>query len=315
MKKTEEKFDPLDYLEDFSGDNTVYDETTETEMPQELEHKEENKHLSESEKYEMLRNFLLSKKDDFTLRDDIDFWYDQFEFCFERKKSTLFNSTKEVKEYFENFGFEVIQVMFRDCTYENTVRPLLKNKEKYKDGKKIYIVGVDKDSKFFEENADNFKDSEFEVLEPPEDENSKATVLNKSPIFYITAGIFMFALVFAMLVLPHFANNKKNRHSYLDDNLELTKAPLEIDSDYFRPRNTLDYDAETLGIPSYEYYNLKFETTEGAKEYQNAKFEIKDNNFVIKTYSKDSDDFFEFQGFEILPKESIKNISGRKISD
>lgn len=316
MKKNEEKSDPLDFLEDFSDDeNSIPKETDEAEMPQESEQREENKLLSESEKYEMLRNFLLSKKDDFTLRDDIDFWCYDFEFCFECNRITLFNSTKEVKEYFENFGFEVTQVSFRDYTYENSVRPLLKNKKKYKDGKKIYSVRVDKDSKFFEENADNYKNSNFEVLEPPEEEYSKKPVLNKGLICYIIIGIFAFALIFAMLALPHFANNKKNRYSYLDDNLELTKASVKIDSDYFSPRNSLDYDAETLGIPSYEYYNLRFETTEGTKEYQNAKFEIKDNNFIIKIYTKDSDDFFEFQGFEILPKESVKNISGRKISD
>lgn len=317
MKKNEEKFDPLDYIEVFSDDdNSVSKESDEVEMSPKSEQEQENKPaLSSSEKYEMLRSFLLSKRDDFTLRDDIDFWYSDFEFRFERKKSTLLNSTKEVKEYFENFGFEVTLVSFRDYTYENSVHPLLKNEKKYKAGKKIYIVRVDKDSYFFEKNTDNYKNSEFEVLEPSEEEYSKAQGLNKGLILYIIIGIFAFALFFAMLILPHFTDNKKNRYSYLDDNFEQTKVPLEIASDYFRPRNTLDYDAETFGIPSYEYYNLSFETTEGTKEYQNAKFEIQDKNIVIKTYSKDSDDFFEFQGFEILSKESVKSISGRKVSD
>lgn len=341
MKKNEEKFEPNFFLEkqepklsmvsekqkveaneDFNDSKTQSEswdygdyETLSDNIADIVQEQENKPALSSSEKYEMLRNFLLSKRDNFTLRNDIDFWYSDFEFRFECKKSMLLNSTKEVKEYFENFGFKITQVSFRDYTYENSVHPLLKNEKKYKDGKKIYSVRVDKDSYFFEENADNFKDSEVEEFEPTKEEYSKKPVLNKGLILYIIIVIFMiFALIFA-LVLPHLPDNKKNRYSYLDDNFEQISEPTKKEYDYFRPQNTLDYDAETFGIPSYEYYNLSFETTEGTKEYQNAKFEIKDNNFVIKTYSKDSDDFFEFQGFEILPKKSIKNISGRKISD
>lgn len=101
--------------------------------------------ISGSEKnYNILQTFL--KEHDFRVIDNIDILPYNYEFYFE---NTRFSSSLEVKEWFEQEGFSVTSVQFRNWTAETYLRPEIKFRSSYTRGVMFFIVRLGMDSAFF----------------------------------------------------------------------------------------------------------------------------------------------------------------------
>ena len=155
---------------------TSHDNCDDKNIDDELINSEEIQLISESEKYLMLQNFL--QKEKYTILHKIDIFWGYFEFAIENDKN--FKNTMEVKKHFEEYDFRVTCVQYRDYRYKNYCRPIIFDKDKYlKDGKEMFIIRVDQDSKFFL-NLDHLEDksneSEYDSFELPDKNTYKINV-------------------------------------------------------------------------------------------------------------------------------------------
>lgn len=219
----------------------------------------------------------------FKIIGDIDFTFDGFEFAFEADK---FESTLEVKRYFEKKDFLVELVCFRDYTYSQSVHPLLKNTKLYKDGKKIFEVRVLADSPFFEQVHAYSNQHTY-----AENENTRKGFIKMNSLVLMLLALFSCTAII----------------------LFLCSTPTNGDESI--KRSELNLDEKILPeygfyIANERFYDLVFETSEGIKEFQNADYDLEWNRnddylYCVTTYDSDGKPC----EWNYFPSDIVKSIS------
>lgn len=107
-------------------------------------------------KYDMTRLFI--EDEGLEIIDDIDICFEDIEFSFYNKKR--FSSTKKVKEWLEEKGFEVLYVLSRNESITQKYKPTPKDRENWNAAEPYFMVRVGKYSSYFK----NFIKKENEVV-------------------------------------------------------------------------------------------------------------------------------------------------------
>ncbi len=247
------------------------------------------------EQYLELKKFL--KEQSFKLIGDIDFVFDGFQFAFE---AANFVSTLEVKNFFEKSDFFVELVCYRDYSYKNSTRPLLKDKRRYKDGKKFYDVRVLVASPFFEQIHD------YDSCRISSDEEEP-----EGKVHFMSVGTFLaFLLVFlfsAAIILTVFST-PKSKSNFKSAAIEYPRAEKKIvvDDDLVMP---IPADLE-LEREHREFYDITFNTVDGVRVFYNADYDTQHERVDIDFYCVTTfDEKNEAYKWDYINVNDVKSIS------
>lgn len=100
-------------------------------------------------RYDMTK--LFTEDEGLEIIDDIDIWYEDIEFAFYNKQR--FNSTKKVKEWLEEKGFEVLYVLSRNESMNQKYKPAPKEREKWNNAEPYFMVRLGYNSDYYKNFA------------------------------------------------------------------------------------------------------------------------------------------------------------------
>lgn len=235
----------------------------------------------------------------------------EFDFAFEKPDKIEFREVIDVREYFEELGFSVCSVEYRDyrTSHQRFARRIAPVCGSYgrslAECRDFYVVRVCGSSSFFKKAAKGLADS---AKETGSQKNTKKRGLGiprlRARKILIACGIIAAFLISVFLVLPDTSGRKGKARPYEPDSVG-----FEIDDKTEKLPESMDWKKMPLvdlevQIPPVRY-DLTFDTVSGPRKFWRADYEKKWFKYHITSYDRDG----EAWKWDEIPVWNVRSIS------